>query len=77
MAFTETERQQLMELKFVGAKIIERLEEMNFDSFGKLRNASLDEILNKGALLTGSTCWKNSHQAKTAISNILSLVNNT
>ncbi|WP_176701845.1 hypothetical protein [Gilliamella sp. GillExp13] len=57
MAFTETERQQLMELKFVGAKII--------------------EILNKGALLTGSTCWKNSHQAKTVISNILSLVNNT
>ncbi|WP_255307107.1 hypothetical protein [Gilliamella sp. Bif1-4] len=40
MAFTETERQQLMELKFVGAKIIERLEEMNFNSFDKLRNAS-------------------------------------
>lgn len=66
-----------MELKFVGTKIIERLEEMKFASFDKLRNASLDEILNKGALLISSTCWKNSHQAKTAISNILSLVNNT
>ena len=74
MAFSETERQQLLELKFVGTKIIERLEEMQLDSFDKLRNASLDEILNKGALLTGSTCWKNSHQAKTAILNILYLV---
>lgn len=74
MAFSETERRQLLELKFVGTKIIERLEEMQLDSFDKLRNASLDEILNKGALLTGSTCWKNSHQAKTAILNILYLV---
>ena len=41
----------------------------------KLRNTNLDEILNKGALLTGSSCWKNSHQAKTAIQNILALVN--
>ena len=76
MAFSETDRRQLLELKFVGTKIIERLEEMQLDSFDKLRNASLDEILNKGALLTGSSCWKNSHQAKTAIQNILALVNN-
>lgn len=75
MAFSETDRRQLLELKFVGTKIIERLEEMQLDSFDKLRNASLDEILNKGALLTGSSCWKNSHQAKTAIQNILALVN--
>ena len=74
MAFSELEKEQLLELKYVGDKIIERLEEMQLDSFDKLRNASLDEILNKGALLTGSTCWKNSHQAKTAILNILYLV---
>lgn len=74
MAFSETERQQLLELKFVGTKIIDRLEQMELDSFDKLRNATLDEILSKGALLTGSTCWKNSHQAKTAIDNILHLV---
>ncbi|MWN89115.1 helix-hairpin-helix domain-containing protein [Gilliamella sp. Pra-s65] len=77
MAFSETERQQLMELKFVGTKIIERLEQMGFDSFQQLRQTTLDEVLSKGALLTGSTCWKNSHQAKTTIRNILSLVNHT
>ncbi|QYN43644.1 MULTISPECIES: hypothetical protein [unclassified Gilliamella] len=75
MAFSELEKQHLLELKYVGDKIIERLQQMGFDSFEKLRNTSLEEILNKGALLTGSSCWKNSHQAKTAIQNILALVN--
>ncbi|OCG77118.1 hypothetical protein A9G44_06370 [Gilliamella sp. Occ4-3] len=42
----------------MGAKIIERLEKMNFDSFDKLCNASLDEILNKSTLLSGSTLEK-------------------
>ena len=75
MAFSELEKEQLLELKYVGDKIIERLQQMELDSFEKLRNSNLDEILNKGALLTGSSCWKNSHQAKTAIQNILALVN--
>jgi hypothetical protein len=48
---------------------------MELDSFEKRRNTTLDEILNKGALLIGSSCWKNSHQAKTTIQNILALVN--
>ena len=73
--FTKDEKEQLLELKYVGDKIIERLQQMELDSFEKLRNSNLDEILNKGALLTGSSCWKNSHQAKTAIQNILAWVN--
>lgn len=75
MAFSEQEKKYLLELKYVGDKIIERLQQIGFDSFEKLRNTTLDEILNKGALLTGSSCWKNSHQAKTAIQNILALAN--
>lgn len=75
MAFVESEYKQLIAQKFVGAKIIERLEEMELDSFDKLRKSSLTEILNKGALLSGSNCWKNSPQAKTAILNILAVVN--
>ncbi|MBI0059620.1 MULTISPECIES: hypothetical protein [Gilliamella] len=75
MAFSELEKEQLLQLKYVGDKIIERLQQMELDSFEKLRNSNLDEILNKGALLTGSSCWKNSHQAKTAIQNILAWVN--
>ena len=75
MAFSELEKEQLLQLKYVGDKIIERLQQMELDSFEKLRNSNLDEILNKGALLTGSSCWTNSHQAKTAIQNILAWVN--
>ncbi|WP_392560925.1 hypothetical protein RHO12_06905 [Orbus sturtevantii] len=75
MAFSQSEYNQLINLKYVGAKIIERLEQMELDSFDKLKQTTLDDILSQGALLSGSTCWKNSHQAKTAILNILSLVN--
>ncbi|WP_392552734.1 hypothetical protein RHO13_04760 [Orbus wheelerorum] len=75
MAFSKLEYNQLIDLKFVGSKIVERLEQMGLDSFDKLKQSSLDEILVKGAQLSGSSCWKNSHQAKTAILNILSLVN--
>lgn len=74
MAFSESERQQLLELKFVGSKIVDRLEQMQLDSFDKLREVTSEEILNQGVLLTGSICWKNSLQAKTAINNILHLV---
>jgi len=75
MAFSQLQYNQLIDLKFVGTKIIERLEQMGLDSFDKLKQTTLDEILSRGALLSSSTCWKNSHQAKTAILNILSLVN--
>lgn len=77
MAFSQAEYKQLIEQKFVGPKIISRLEQMGLDSFDKLRKTSLEEILNNGAHLSGSTCWKNSHQAKTAILNVLSLVNSS
>lgn len=56
MAFSESERQQLLELKFVGSKIVDRLEQMQLDSFDKLRKVTSDEILNQGVLLTGSVC---------------------
>lgn len=75
MAFSEAEYTQLVALKFVGEKVIDRLEQMGLDSFAKLRATHLDEILAKGALLSGSSCWKNSPQAKTAILNILHWVN--
>lgn len=77
MGFSQAEYKQLIGQKFVGPKIISRLEQMGLDSFDKLRKISLEEILNNGAQLSGSTCWKNSPQAKTAILNVLSLVNST
>lgn len=51
MAFSETEPQLLLQLKFVGSEIIDRLEQMELESFDKLRHATLDEILSNGFVM--------------------------
>lgn len=67
MAFTEAEKQILLAVKGVGPMVISRLEQMGFSSLAQLSEASYDEILISGAALTGSSCWKNSPQAKKAV----------
>jgi hypothetical protein len=46
---------------------LQRLQQMGLDDIATLAVADLDDILEQGAKLTGSTCWKNSPQAKAAI----------
>jgi hypothetical protein len=41
---------------------------MGLDDVVTLAAADLEDILEQGAKLTGSTCWKNSPQAKAAVS---------
>lgn len=67
MAFSESEKQVLLAVKGVGPMVISRLEQMGFTSLAQLSEASYDEILISGAALTGSSCWKNSPQAKKAV----------
>lgn len=67
MAFSESEKQILLAVKGVGPMVISRLEQMGFSSLAQLSEASYDEILISGAALTGSSCWKNSPQAKKAV----------
>ncbi|MBP6121781.1 MULTISPECIES: Pathogenicity locus [Providencia] len=67
MAFSESEKQLLLSVKGVGPMVISRLEQMGFSSLAQLSEASYDEILISGAALTGSSCWKNSPQAKKAV----------
>jgi hypothetical protein len=73
MPFTPKERAALLNCKGVGPKVIERLEDMGFHSLEQLSVAAVDDILNQGSRLTGSTCWKNSPQAKAAIRNAIAL----
>lgn len=73
MPFPAHERQQLLALKGVGATVIRRLEDMGFSSLADLRGADAADILAAGAQLTGSSCWKNSPQAKAAIAAVLEL----
>jgi hypothetical protein len=67
MPFLPSERSQLLAVKGVGPTVIARLEQMGFESFAHLRKANALDILSEGAKLTGSSCWKNSPQARAAI----------
>lgn len=67
MIFEAEERAILLSVKGVGPTVVARLEQMGFISLQQLAKASVAEVLEKGASITGSSCWKNSPQAKTAI----------
>ncbi len=57
----------LLAVKGVGPRVLERLEQMGFTSLEQLADADARDILVQGAQMTGSSCWKNSPQAKSAI----------
>ena len=67
MPFSENEIHSLLALKGIGQTIFQRLQQMGLDDTAKLAAAEVDDILQQGAALSGSTCWKNSPQAKAAI----------
>jgi hypothetical protein len=67
MRFTDKDRSTLLAVKGVGPKVIERLEQMGFSRMEQLAAADATDILAHGANLTGSSCWKNSPQAKAAV----------
>ncbi|MDO5610564.1 MAG: helix-hairpin-helix domain-containing protein [Pseudomonadota bacterium] len=67
MPFPDDQRQTLLAVKGVGPAVIARLEQMGFATLTELAEADADQILAAGAALTGSSCWKNSPQARAAI----------
>ncbi|MGE8478925.1 MAG: helix-hairpin-helix domain-containing protein [Pseudomonas shirazensis] len=68
MPFSADERAALLELKGVGPTVISRLEQMGIESLQMLGDSSVDDILAQASAALGSTCWKNSPQARAAIS---------
>lgn len=67
MAFTDNERSALLAVKGVGPTVITRLEQLGFTSLAQLGQADMNEIVSRAAAMVGSTCWKNSPQARSAI----------
>lgn len=65
--FPADERDALLALKGVGPTVVQRLEQMGIASLRQLAAAEPSEIVSSAAGLTGSTCWKNSPQARAAI----------
>ncbi len=67
MPFTDEEAQSLLAVKGIGKTVLQRLQQMGLDDVTTLAAANLDDVLEQGAKLTGSTCWKNSPQARAAM----------
>ena len=67
MPLSEEEKRSLLSEKGIGATILKRLEEMGLDNVKILATTNPDFILQRGAEITGSTCWQNSPQARQAI----------
>ena len=65
--FTPEETQSLLAEKGIGKTVLQRLQQMGLDDVAKLAAADVDDMLQQGAALTDSTCWKNSPQARAAM----------
>ncbi|KJK05763.1 MULTISPECIES: Pathogenicity locus [Pseudomonas] len=67
MPFPPHERTALLALKGVGPTVITRLEQMGIESLAELGKSDVSDILAQASAALGSTCWKNSPQARAAI----------
>ena len=66
MPFTTEQQTALLAEKGIGKTVLQRLAQMGLDDVEALANADIEEVLTLGAMLTGSSCWKNSPQARAA-----------
>lgn len=67
MAFSADERAALLAVKGVGPTVLARLEQLGYGALGTLAQASALEVVSQAASLVGSSCWKNSPQARSAV----------
>ncbi|WP_027470004.1 Pathogenicity locus [Deefgea rivuli] len=73
MPFSAEEHALLLAIKGVGSTVITRLEQLGFSSLTQLSQANALEIVEMASDMLGSTCWKNSPQARAAIQSAITL----
>lgn len=73
MAFNESEKAALLEVKGVGPTVVKRFEEIGIDSFSELANYEPKEIAEMVASMLITTCWKNSPQALLAVESAIKI----
>ena len=73
MPFSQTEREALLKVKGVGPTVIQRFEEIGIESFAALERYNAEEIAEMVADMLHTTCWKNSPQARAAITAAIAL----
>lgn len=67
MGFSAEEREALLSVKGVGPTVVKRFEEIGIVSFQDLAKHRAEDIAEMVASMLNTTCWKNSPQAKSAI----------
>lgn len=73
MPFPPSERKALLALKGVGPTVIARLEQTGYESLAQLSRAHVLDVVSQASAIVGSTCWKNSPQARAAIAAAIAL----
>ncbi|NER60066.1 helix-hairpin-helix domain-containing protein [Pseudomonas sp. MAFF212428] len=71
MQFSPQERAVLLAIKGVGPTVLTRLEQLGYHSLAQLSQADALDIVTQAAGLVGSSCWKNSPQARAAIQAVI------
>ena len=67
MTFSDEEKKALLEVKGVGPTVVKRFEEIGIHSFEQLANHDAKSVAEMVASMLGTTCWKNSPQALSAV----------
>jgi hypothetical protein len=67
MAFSDSERAVLLAVKGVGPTVVRRLEEMGVEDLLDLSSRDAMALCAAASAMLGSTCWRNSPQARAAI----------
>ncbi|MGX9719412.1 helix-hairpin-helix domain-containing protein [Stenotrophomonas acidaminiphila] len=65
--FSDEERAVLLAVKGVGATVVARLEQLGFHTLRQLAQAEPGDIVSQASAMLGSSCWRNSPQARAAI----------
>ena len=67
MAFSADERAILLAVKGVGPTVVQRLEQVGIEDLAALARQDAGAVCAAASALVGSTCWRNSPQARAAI----------
>jgi hypothetical protein len=71
MSFPKEQKEELLKVKYVGETVVKRFEQIGINSLEDLSKSSVEEITDIVSDILGSTCWKNSPQAKKAVQNAI------
>lgn len=69
--FTPDERTLLLAVKGVGPTVVARFEQLGIASLAALARADADELVRSIAAHVGSSCWRNSPQARRAVADAI------